>query len=92
MKEMILDLAKLKKYRREIGGTELEVVICIDNTIRLERNVIYEWSIKEESKELVSVKFSYKAPQKTDNMKKGFASYQVTRNAEGNLVLIRVSE
>lgn len=92
MEDIVLKLAKLREYeKRRKEGLKPEIVIGMGQKIHLENHIIYNWKIEEELEGICTLYFYFKSAKKRNNMNNGFFSYQITRNADGIPMLIRVS-
>lgn len=94
MVDIILDAAKLQKYKknREEDKPLVSTVVGMGQKIRLKDMVAYNWKLTEDLEGICSLTFDFCVAIKRHNMSCGYSHYQIQRNANGNPVLIRISE
>lgn len=93
MKDITLNFFGLEKFikKREQGEIP-EIVVGIGQKIYLQRNVICNWKMKKIIEDSYTLAFNFKDAERCHNMSGGYSCYQIQRNAEGKVLLIRVSE
>ncbi len=93
MQEIVLDFPKLGRYeKKRKQGVKPQIVMGIDQKIRLQRHVIYWWKIEEELEGICTLNFNFKSAKKWNGMSGEYSCYQIQRNAEGIAVLVRIPE
>lgn len=79
----------LKKYAMRQEKAVIEITIIMNQMIKIEGNVIYNWKFINEIEDIYTMKFEFHKVR-TASKKPQIAYYQLQKDANGHPILIRI--
>lgn len=80
----------LKRYAIRQEKAVVETIIIMNQRIKVEGNVIYNWKFIEEIEDIYTMEFEFHKVR-TASKKPQIAYYQIQKDANGHPILIRIS-
>ena len=80
----------LDRFKKE-EFTVISDTIGMGQVIKLEKNVLCNWHLKEELEGIFTLEFEFHEVTKTHNLLSNFATYEIQRDANGAARVVRIS-